>query len=508
MIEFSEEDRPWQHRSSLAWRILAVNIVAIAMLAGSFFYLDGFRARLIDERMNQASSEAQLIARAMSETPKNARVHLIQQITNGDKLRLRLLNNKGEILADSWQGKAQNFGPQSPTEKSWQRRTAAALDDAVDFVVNADSPPPFRGFANQKPASPARGMISQLPDRTHIISAIANVGGETPAILLTDRNVRDIRRLVRAERSTLGQMVGFAAMGSILLSLFLARTIVQPLRKLAEAAVRVRIGRDREVIVPRLPQRRDEIGLLARAISDMSHALRQRIDATEAFAADVAHELKNPLASMASAVQSLRAVNKPELRAQLQDIIAQDVQRLDRLITDISDLSRTDAGLTRMRFERVDLGEIIGALISAREEREPHPSVEIAYARPYQESASVMGVALQLERVVANLLDNAVSFSPPGGIVRIAATRDSEEIVIMVDDEGPGIPEGAHEAIFERFHSDRPGEEAFGKHSGLGLSIARAIINGHGGRIEAVKPTNGISGARLIVRLPAVKLHA
>ncbi len=508
MTEFGEDDHPWRQRSSLAWRILAVNIVAIAMLAGSFFYLDGFRARLIDERMNQATSEAQLIARAISEAPENRRMRLIQEITTGDKLRLRLLNGNGELLADSWAGNPHNFGPQSPIEQSWQRRTAAALDDAVDFVVNADSPPPFRGFANQAMTSPGRGVISQLPDRTHIISASATVSGNTTAILLTDRNVRDIRRLVRAERSTLGQMVGFAAIGSILLSLFLARTIVQPLRKLAEAAVRVRTGRDREVIVPRLPQRRDEIGLLARAVSDMSHALRQRIDATEAFAADVAHELKNPLASMASAVQSLRAVDKPELRVQLQDIIAQDVQRLDRLITDISDLSRTDAGLTRMRFERVDLGEIIGRIIAAREARDPHPSIEIAYARPYQESATVMGVAQQLERVISNLLDNAVSFSPLGGIVRIAATRDSEEIVIMVDDEGPGIAEGAREAIFERFHSDRPDGEAFGKHSGLGLSIARAIINGHGGRIEVAKPTEGVAGARLIVRLPAAKLPA
>ncbi len=510
MSDDSSLDRPWQRRGSLAWRILAVNFLAIGLLAGSFFYLDGFRARLINERTTQAESEARLMATALSETPVAARARLLNDLDGGDKvrLRLRLVNSHGAVLADSWKGSQASFTLPTPEEEGWQRTVARGLDEAIDFIVRADIPPPFPGFSTALASRPGSVTISLASDRSHILSASAPVGGPSPALLLTDRNARDIRRVVRAERAVLGQMIALAAMASILLSLFLARTIVRPLRNIADAAVRVRTGRDREVIVPRLPDRRDEIGLLARAVSDMSHALRQRIDATEAFAADVAHELKNPLASMASAVQSLQSVKQPALRIQLQDIIASDVRRLDRLITDISDLSRIDARLTRMRFEVVDIGRLIADLIAAREGRDPEASVKIAYARAYEDSATVMGVPGQLERVIGNLLDNALSFSPPGGIVRIAATRDGDDVVVMVDDEGPGIPEGARETIFERFHSDRPESEAFGQHSGLGLSIARTIINGHGGAIRAAPPTEGVAGARLIVRLPAAKHSA
>jgi two-component system, OmpR family, sensor histidine kinase ChvG len=505
MNDSAPHDAPWKRRGSLAWRILAVNILVVGLLAGSIFYLDGLRSRLIDERTTQAVNEATLMATVLADVPAPDRQRLLASLAAENRLKLRLVDPSDHILAESSSLSTPGFGSESREENSWQRKMAAGLDDGVDFVVRADSPAPFTGFSTRLAAQPGRYMIYVLPDRTHIISASAQIKGGSPAVLLADRNVRDIRRIVRAERSRLGQMVAFAALASILLSLFLARTIVQPLRNIADAAVRVRTGRDREVIVPRLPDRRDEIGLLARAVSDMSHALRQRIDATEAFAADVAHELKNPLASMASAVQSLKTVKKPALTAQLQDIIASDVRRLDRLITDISDLSRIDARLTRMRFEPVDIGRLIADLIAAREGRDPEAAVQIAYARAYEESATVMGVPGQLERVVGNLLDNAISFSPPGGIVRIAATRDGEDVVVMVDDEGPGIPEGAREAIFERFHSDRPESEAFGQHSGLGLSIARTIINGHGGSIKAAPPTEGVAGARLIVRLPAAK---
>ncbi len=505
MNESQPSDRPWQRRGSLAWRILAVNILVVGLLAGSVFYLDGLRSRLIDERTTQAVNEARLIATVLVDVAPAARPQLLIELAAENRLRLRIATSQGQTIADSWHPGAYGFSRSSRDEDSWQRQVAAALDDAVDFVVRADIPPIFNGFSTTLARSPGQSTIFVLPDRTHIISASAAVPGANNTILITDRNVRDIRRIVRAERSRLGEMVAFTAIASILLSLFLARTIVQPLRNLSDAAVRVRMGRDREVTVPRLPDRRDEIGLLARAISDMSHALRQRIDATEAFAADVAHELKNPLASMASAVQSLQQVDKPELRAQLQDIISSDVRRLDRLITDISELSRIDARLTRMRFEPVDLGRLIADLIAAREARDPDALVQIAYARAYEDSATVMGVAGQLERVIGNLLDNALSFSPDGGLVRIAATRDGSDVVVIVDDQGPGIPEGAREAIFERFHSDRPESEAFGHHSGLGLSIARTIINGHGGSIAAAPPTTGITGARLIVRLPAAK---
>ena len=291
-------------------------------------------------------------------------------------------------------------------------------------------------------------------------------------------------------------------MASILLSLFLARTIARPLRLIAHAAQLVRFGQAREVQVPRLPDRRDEIGKLARSISDMSHALRERMDATEAFAADVAHEIKNPLASLSSAVESLRKVQKPELRAQLHDVIAHDVRRLDRLVTDVSNLSRVDAHIARARMERVDMGVIIDGLIKERAERAVDGAAKVTFARPQKGSAVVRGDPGHLTQLLDNLIDNAVSFSPPGGVVRVSATRTSR-VVVTVDDDGPGVPEASREAVFERFHSDRP-ESEFGRHSGLGLAIARSIVEAHEGSIRVEGREAGKSGARFVVELPLV----
>jgi two-component system, OmpR family, sensor histidine kinase ChvG len=415
-----------------------------------------------------------------------------------------LFDPNGQLIADSWQMHNATFSLNNPKEESWQRNFARALDEAVDFVVGADIPPAFKGFEGVDRASDIV-KLQLAPDRTHILTARAALSENNSQILLMDRNARDIRRIVRAERSRLGYIILIAMLFSVSLSLFLGRTIVSPLQQLAQAATRVRMGRDREVVVPRLPTRVDEIGTLARAVSDMSHALHQRIDATEMFAADVAHELKNPLASLSSAVESLRTVTKPELRAQLQDIISDDVRRLDRLITDISELSRIDARLSRVAFERIEVGALIEGLISLREARGKSPDVTISFAKNGRQRLFVSGEPSQISRVIENLLDNAISFSPSGSTVRIGATSDADSVIITVNDEGPGIADSAREAIFERFHSDRPADEAFGKHSGLGLAIARAIINGHDGTIIVAPNEPSRKGARFIIRLPRVK---
>ncbi len=372
-------------------------------------------------------------------------------------------------------------------------------------MADRGEPRIFAGFSapSQWPANSSGWSLAD--DRTHIVWATRSANAPGSYRLMSEANARDIRRLVRAERQRLAWVIAAVALISVLLSLFLARTIEKPLRALAIAALRVRHGRDREVTIPRLPQRRDEIGLLARALSDMTHALRNRIDATEAFAADVAHELKNPLASLSSAAQSLRKVQKPELRKQLEDVIAQDIVRLDRLITDISELSRLDARLARTRFEPVDLGKIIAGLVADRKSRASEDEVQIAFARPLAEIANVNGDASQLARVIDNLLGNAISFSPPKGLVQIAATRDGGQVQITIEDEGPGIPEQVREAVFERFHSDRPDGEAFGQHSGLGLSIARTIVEGHGGPVVAKSRGLGMQGARMVVRFPSIE---
>ena len=308
---------------------------------------------------------------------------------------------------------------------------------------------------------------------------------------------------MRAQRFALAVVISIVVIVSIALSLFLARTIVRPLRRLALAAHRVRLGRAREVVVPRLPRRRDEIGLLARALSDMSQALRTRIDAVESFAADVAHELKNPLASLRSALESFARVSDPALQKQLLDLMRDDVLRLDRLVTDIAEVSRLDAELTRTRFERIDLGALIEALLQAREERGRNGDVRVAFARPFAETATVLGDGERLARAFENLVDNAVSFSPAGGLVEVSVARVGNDVRISVEDEGPGVAEKAREAIFRRFYSERPEGEAFGRHSGLGLAIVKTIIEGHDGRIAVDDRADGAPGARFKLRLPS-----
>jgi len=288
---------------------------------------------------------------------------------------------------------------------------------------------------------------------------------------------------------------------SILLSLFLARTIVQPLRELVRAAIRVRLGRDREVVVPRLPERRDEIGLLARATSDMTAALRLRIDAVDAFAADVAHEIKNPLASLRGALESLERVQDDSLREQLTAIAAHDVRRIDRLVSEISEMSRIDAELSRTAFEPVDLAALVERLISARVQSGIAGNCRLTLQRG-SGAHVVPGSAARLERVLDNLIDNAVSFSPDGGEVEVAMQRGDGRIRVRVTDDGPGIPEASREKVFERFHTLRPEGEDFGSHSGLGLAIARTIAEGHYGSLSACDRPDGKPGACLLLDLP------
>jgi two-component system sensor histidine kinase ChvG len=319
---------------------------------------------------------------------------------------------------------------------------------------------------------------------------------------MTTVNARDVTQTVRLERFRLGVVLAIVTLVSIFLSLFLARTIVRPLRRLARAAVRVRLGRAREVVVPRLPSRRDEIGSLARALSDMSQALRARIDATEAFAADVTHEMKNPLASLRSAVDGLANVKDPALQERLLAVVRDDVHRLDRLITDISEASRLDAQLSRAKFDAVDVLAMLVALIEQRAMRGIERGVRIRFDDRARGVALVMGEGARLERVFENLFDNAVSFSPDNGLITVGTARSGDELVVRVEDEGPGVPEEAREAVFRRFQSIRPENEEFGKHSGLGLAIARTIVEGHQGTIAVESREDRLSGARFVVRLP------
>jgi two-component system sensor histidine kinase ChvG len=509
----------WSRRWSLATRIMAVNVFALAMLAGGFFYLDSYRAKLIDARLEQEATQLRLIALAAQAVPADARGPLLARFgrLTGARLRVYPIGSREQPI-DSWQFSRPTYELRDPATEDWQKQAARFLDRAIDLVVGAKSPERFvepgtgrdilADWPEARHAAETGRVATALrraPDRTPVISAAGPfpaAQGGPPAILLSTDNQRDIIRIVRAERLRLGIVLAATFLLSVLLSLFLARTIVQPLRLLARAAHRVRLGRAREVIVPRLPSRRDEIGLLARALSDMSQALRIRIDATEAFAADVTHELKNPLASLRSAIETLDRIDDPGLREQLMAVVRDDVRRLDRLITDIAEASRMDAELSRARFEPVDLGQMIESLVANRDARAQSGDVRLAFARPLAGVATVLGDPSRLARVIENLIDNAISFSPPGGLVQIGATRAADEVVVRIDDEGPGVPPEAREVIFKRFHSVRPEGEAFGRHSGLGLAIAKAIVEGHNGSIEVHDRDDGTSGARFLIRLP------
>jgi len=503
----------WRSRISLTRRILAVNVFALAILAGGFFYLDSYRTRLIDGRMTAIGREAALIDAALETAPPEDRTQLLLRSAQATGLRLRLYDRRGTKSLDSFTLGPPTYDLRDPASDPIHIRIARVLDRVVETIAFASRPPYLAeppvdrldAWPEAQEAARAKGTAAAYrfaPDRTPFLSVarpLANDG----TILLATVNARDITDIVRAERLRISLVLAAAIIASILLSLFLARTIVLPLRRLARAAVRVRLGRAREVIVPRLPERRDEIGMLARAISDMSQALRQRIDATDAFAADVSHELKNPIASLRSALEGLGQIKDPALQAKLLDIAQDDVRRLDRLVTDIAEASRIDAQLSRTPFETIDLGRMIGRIARTQPVRD-EPSVKVSYAGPGRGHLFVMGDPQKLSRVVENLVGNARSFSPEGGRVRLVVEAVGDKARVAVEDDGPGVPENEREAIFRRFHSVRPERDGFGKHSGLGLAIARTILDGHHGVIWVEDRPDGKHGARFVFTLPRV----
>ena len=499
-------------RFALTARILVVNILPLVLLGGGLFYLDGYRTQLINERFKMARIEAQITAEALAGATRERQEALLVQIGKEQRMRLRMFDAEGRLWADSFALAEPAFQFDDISDDSWDQQFARWLDRTVDTIVSAEpvtdyvEPEAQEADAWPELARAREEGVSQVRlydwlDGTPVITAAAPVG-LNGATLLTVRNAVDITESVRAARSTLGIAVLCVLAASILLSLFLARTIVTPLRLLAKAAMRVRAGREREVEVPRLPERSDEIGLLARAVSDMTGALRQRIDAVDSFAADVAHEIKNPLASLRSAIESLPRVEDPELRRELQQIATHDVRRIDRLVSEISDASRIDAEMSRATLERIDLADLVRAIIGSRERRSENEGRAIELAtRGF--AANVAGVGARLERVVENLLDNAVSFSPPDVPIEVGVDNDGEWVTLTICDSGPGISEDARDKVFQRFHSVRPEREDFGNHSGLGLAIARAIAEAHEGTLTADSRPDGERGACLRLRLPA-----
>jgi two-component system sensor histidine kinase ChvG len=498
--------------ASLTTRILAVNLIPLLILAGSLFFLDTYRRQLLEERFKLARIEAQITAEALAGATRERQEALLIQIGKEQRMRIRMYDSEGRLWADSFALAEPTFEFGDPVAAPWGQDFARGMDRAVDFLVGAAAPPDYVEPASQdanawpevvlaREQRRTQVELRRAPDRTPVITAAAPVGinGST---LLTTRNASDITQAVRDARTLLLEIIALALVVSIVLSLYLARTIINPLRRLGGAAVKVRLGRDREVEVPRMQQRRDEIGVLARAVSDMTTALRQRIDAVETFGADLAHEIKNPFASLRSAVESLARVEDKALRDELNKVALHDVRRVDRLVTEITEASRIDAELSRATFEPIDLSRLIENVIKARDDRNRNAGREVVLDRE-RRAARVVGVPIRLERVIENLLDNAVSFSPKKGAITITVRRDEDHVRVTICDEGPGIPESEREKVFARFHTARPESEGFGDHSGLGLAIARTIAEAHDGSLTAEDRPDGKAGACLVLELPA-----
>jgi two-component system, OmpR family, sensor histidine kinase ChvG len=331
------------------------------------------------------------------------------------------------------------------------------------------------------------------------------------ALMLSTQGA-DIDNMVGAERLAIFKVFLIASGVMVVLSFLLAGTIAGPVRRLAESAQLVRRRIRSRVEIPDLSHRRDEIGHLSGSLRDMTDALYSRIEAIESFAADVAHELKNPLTSLRSAVETLPLAKTDNSRGRLLEVIQHDVKRLDRLISDISDASRLDAEMQRNDAHPVNLVELLTMVTGVANERhDDGVKVALTFEGGRAGAFTVLGHDSRLGQVIDNLIDNARSFSPAGTTVRVTCRRLKTEVEIVVDDDGPGVPAETVEKIFERFYTYRP-EQDFGQNSGLGLSISKHIIEAHGGRIWVENRTSPaanpdepptVLGARFIVRLPA-----
>ncbi len=528
--------RRWRLISPLTWRILSVNVLALAILVGGLLYLGQYREELVDSAKAALATQARIFAGALGEGaigtgPDGSQIirpgvarPMLRRLVQPTTSRARLFDTSGALVADSRQlagpgGSVQVEVLSPPGDSSGLgfTRLLDLYERLADRLAGASEPPPYHENPVQRAqdypeaakalAGETSTAVRELSDGRLVISAAAPVQRfkQVLGALMLTSNATGIERAVREVRIGILRIFLVALVVTVLLSLYLAGTLARPVRRLAAAADRVRHGHRREEEIPDFTGRRDEIGDLSGALRDMTETLWTRMDAIESFAADVAHEIKNPLTSLRSAVETAARVRDPDQQRRLMTIIQEDVQRLDRLITDISDASRLDAELSRERLGPVDVGRLIDALVEVRQATAVPDQPNLRYEGPTDGTLAVAGVEDRLVQVLNNLINNALSFSPPDGEVVVRGAREGREVVLTVEDDGPGIPEGSEESIFERFYSERPESEKYGTHSGLGLSISRQIVDAHGGTIRAENrraPDGSVRGARFVVRLP------
>jgi two-component system sensor histidine kinase ChvG len=563
-----------QSFSSLTRRIIFLNVTGLLALVVGILYLSQFRAGLIDARVQSLLVQGDIIARAIaaSATADSDTVTVdpgrLLDLQTGEsydptedydldfainpgrvapvlrnwvsptKTRARIYDRDGGLILDTqnmYDVSHFDLPPPSADKPGVLQRAFVAVRT---WLNRGDLPlyrelPPQGGKGYEEVARALAGSpwsMVRVNDRGEVIVSVALPVQRFVAVrgaLMLSTQGGEIDSMVAAERLGIVKVFLVAASVMVVLSFLLAGTIAGPVRRLAGSAEVVRRRVRSRVEIPDFTTRNDEIGHLSGALRDMTDALYSRIEAIESFAADVAHELKNPLTSLRSAVETLPLAKTDTSRERLLSVIQHDVQRLDRLISDISDASRVEAELQRQETGTVDLNKLLATVVSVANEVRHGDGVSVALSFEGERRSFLLpGHDSRLGQVFYNLIDNARSFSPPGGCVRIACRHRRDEIEITVDDDGPGVPPDAMEKVFERFYTDRP-HQGFGQNSGLGLSICRQIVEAHGGRMWAENrvtthgadqgPAPGadrgpadvgeparVAGARFVVQLPAM----
>ena len=536
---------------SLTTKILSVNLLALMILIIGVLYVGRYQSNLIDSELERLQTESILFAGALQESvltsvgPDTGRTsvpkpdtdfivdrarRLVDTLADNSGNRIRLYNKNGSLLADSGlRGKPGDYieiEPLKPIGETGQatpeltERMLNVLDNlplsvdlpsAPDFESNSLSLPMAQSAMEGEPQARAWSIKRHKILLTAAAPVFAANGtGGVRGMVLISREGQRITDAIAQVRFEVLRISAIAFVFTLLLSLYLAWVIGMPLRRLGNAARRIREGHQ-VAEIPVYTHRSDEIGTLSIALRDMTRALGDRLDTIEQFAGDISHELKNPLSSMRSATETLeRKISKGQIddnTRKLMDVLMHDVERMNRLITDIATTSRLDVALEREGRSVVDMAGLLQDIIDLQSQFAG--DIPIRVRSHTQDDFTIRGNKDRLAQVFQNLIDNAVSFSSKGDQVDIRLHKDRDWVVVAVEDKGPGIPAEKIDAIFDRFYSERPGHEEYGEHSGLGLAIARQIVEAHRGDIRAENIKGGkhdvshISGARFIVRLPA-----
>lgn len=509
----------WLPGTRLGRLIVALNVLGLAILIAGALVLNELRQGLVNARIDSLTTQGELMAAIIDQAatvgepqpamdPNYASLTL-QMLANPKTQRARLFDFQGHPIADS----------ELVADRVEQKALPPARPRGGQGMSLALKPRP-RGVVAEEARAALRAEVARALRGQHVAELRRGEDGDrvvsvsipiqhVQAVLgVLTLEANDVDEIIARERMALIPFILIAITVTLSSSLLLTRLIATPVRRLARAADRVRLAGARAISLPDLARRDDELGDLTRSLEAMTQSLTERMDAIESFAADVAHEIKNPLTSLRSAVETLDLVTEPTARDRLLRILKNDVQRLDRLVTDISNASRLDAELSRDAPRSIDLERLIADIVALYQATTKPGDVAVSFHRPGGiEPITVLGREGSLGQVFRNLIDNARSFSPPGGEVVVALQRAAGRVIATVSDSGPGIPPENLETIFERFYTSRPKGAAFGGNSGLGLSIARQIVEAHGGTLKAQNRVveGKVVGAVFLLFLPEAK---